>query len=358
MNSFHDLIEAASRWIDRIAATIVEAIDCLRPKRFFQLVEQEDGSFLLQGDMQSEALDLPSESIKIFDGQIDTASSAKLAEILRGGQIEIVLRPKHFMFRLLELPRRASEFLDGIVRAQIDRLTPWSIRDAAVGWYPSAESSNDRMAVIIAATANTLIAPFVHAISALGVDRVVVSAALDKPRPDVSVIKISEHIIGQAAYLRRVRRVLVGLLVAAGILSTVSILSNVIVGNAIEAQREDVMRRVAERRAAIKSGHDKTSAAALELEQHKQEVPSSVIILEALSRILPDDTYLTELRILGDKVQIVGMTHDAPALIRLIEQTSHFTRANFFAPTTRSKTESAEHFSIEAHIEPVYAPDR
>jgi general secretion pathway protein L len=92
------------------------------------------------------------------------------------------------------------------------------------------------------------------------------------------------------------------------------------------------------------------------LERRKHEAPSSVIVIEALSQVLPDDTYLTELRILGDKMQIVGMTKDAPSLIRFIEQTSHFSRATFFAPTTRSATEHSEHFHIEAHIEPVYTP--
>ena len=103
-------------------------------------------------------------------------------------------------------------------------------------------------------------------------------------------------------------------------------------------------------------GRDGASEAARSLEQHKHEIPSSVIAIEALSQVLPDDTYLTELRILGDKIQIVGVTKDAPALIRLIEQTSHFSRATFFAPTTRSASEQTEHFHIEAHIEPVYTP--
>jgi general secretion pathway protein L len=106
----------------------------------------------------------------------------------------------------------------------------------------------------------------------------------------------------------------------------------------------------------LQHGHGGTSEAARNLERHKHETPSSIIVIEALSQVLPDNTYLTELRILGDKMQIVGVTKDAPALIRLIEQTSHFSRATFFAPTTRAASEQSEHFHIEAHIEPVYTP--
>jgi len=79
-----------------------------------------------------------------------------------------------------------------------------------------------------------------------------------------------------------------------------------------------------------------------------------VIVLEALSQTLPDDTFLNELRIENGKVQIAGLTRDAPALIRLIEQSQHFTRATFFAPTTRAASEDRERFHIEAHIEPVF----
>jgi general secretion pathway protein L len=357
MSSYRAAAEAVSRWIDQVAATVVETIECFRPRHLYRLVEQEDGAFVLQGALQSEVPGWPGRPFAIFGEQADPAVLAKLGGVLHGSQVELILLPKHFMFRQLELPRRAAEFLDGIVRAQIDRLTPWSTADAAFGWHPSAQSGTDRMAIIIAATARTLIAPFVSAISAFGVDLITVSAALDEPQPDIPAIKVGEHKIGKAADLRRVRRILAGLLSAAGVLSSVSVMASVIAGGAIEARRDDVASRIAERRATLQSGHDKMSTAALGLERRKHETPSSAIVIEALSRILPDDTYLTELRILGDKVQIVGITHDAPALIRLIEQTSHFTKATFFAPTTRTKAEPGEHFSIEAHIEPVYKPD-
>ena len=86
------------------------------------------------------------------------------------------------------------------------------------------------------------------------------------------------------------------------------------------------------------------------LAKRKQTTPSSVMVLEAISRVLPDTTYVTELRIEGNKVQVVGLTQDAPSLIRLLEQSPQFTRATFFAPTTRAANESAERFHVEANI--------
>ena len=356
MNSYRAVVEASSRWIDRVATTIVEGRESLRSRRRYQLVEQPDGDFVLQGTSQGDALDPAGASVHFVDGHIDASVSAKLAEILRGAQVELVLQPDRFMFRLLELPRRASDFLEGIIRAQIDRLTPWSAADAAFGWYPSTETANDRMEVTIAATARTLLAPFISAIASLGADTIVVLAALQHPQPDIAAIKICEQKTGQAADQRRFRRILIRLLAVAGVVSAVSFAASAVIGGVIEGQRDDLTRRIAERRAAIQPGRDGANEAALDLQRHKHETPSSVIVIEALSRVLPDDTHLTELRILGDKLQIVGVTRDAPSLIRLIEQTSHFSRATFFAPTTRSPSESGERFSIEAHIEPVYTP--
>ncbi|MGH6934971.1 MAG: PilN domain-containing protein [Methylocella sp.] len=355
MNSYHAVVETLSRWIDRVATTIVEGHESLRSRRFYRLVEQHDGAFVLQGPSQGDS-DWSGKPVHIVDGRIDASVSAKLAEILRGAKVELVLQHNRFMFRLLELPRRASEFLEGIIRAQVDRLTPWSAADAAFGWYPSTETGSDRMTVTIVATARTLIAPFVSAIAGLGADTIVVSAALQQPRPEIAAIKISELKTGQAAGQRRIRRILIGLLAAAGALSAVSVTASAVIGGVIETQRDDLTSRIAERRAAIQPGRDGASEAALNLQRLKHEAPSSVIVIEALSRLLPDNTYLTELRILGDKMQIVGVTRDAPSLIRLIEQTSHFSHATFFAPTTRSPSDSGERFSIEAHIEPVYTP--
>ena len=108
---------------------------------------------------------------------------------------------------------------------------------------------------------------------------------------------------------------------------------------------------------AIRAGRDGPQSATplRALERRKYQSPSSVIVLEVLSQILPDHTYVTELRIEGDKLRVIGVTRDAPELIRLMERSPNFTRATFFAPTTRGPSDPGERFHIEAQIEPVFA---
>ena len=100
----------------------------------------------------------------------------------------------------------------------------------------------------------------------------------------------------------------------------------------------------------MRAGAEGGSSAEHQLEQRKQTNPLTVVVVEELSQIFPDHTYVTELRIDGDKLQVVGVKRDAPSLIPLLEQSPHFVRATFFAPTTQAPGDPGERFHIECHI--------
>jgi general secretion pathway protein L len=355
MNLLRQISHGLSRWIDCVAAWIVAAYAKVVSAPGVQLVEEAHGVFTVRA--AGKGAKNPPERIRIVDGQVVASGSDNAAALLKSSRADVLLQPTSFVFRPLELPRRATEFLDGIVRAQIDRLTPWSAENAAFGWSAPAEIANDRIMVTVAATARAAVMPLVGAIAGLGADSIVVSTLAPGAQAGPVAIKVLDQRVRGALELSRVRRAVAAVLLAAFLLAAAAVATDVLVGGELDARQADLSHRIAAQRASLRSGRDAGRDSALAaLERRRHETPSSVIVLEVLSQILPDHTYVTELRIQGDKMQVIGVTRDAPSLIRLIEQSSHFTRATFFAPTTRSPSEPGEHFHIEARIEPVFTP--
>ena len=109
------------------------------------------------------------------------------------------------------------------------------------------------------------------------------------------------------------RSKLVVLLALTGVAFAASAGASIVVGADLEAQRVDLERRIAMRRAELLSGRGSVADEALaRLEAKKRATPAGVIVLEALSQTLPDDTYLNELRIEAGKVQIAGLLATRP----------------------------------------------
>jgi general secretion pathway protein L len=347
----NQILEAVSRWLDGVAAAIVAALGRMTSPRKVRLIEEDGNTFAIQAGARNAGA-----RVRIDGGHVVGRLPEETARILRGSRLELILRSDPFLFRPLELPGRAAEFLAGVVRAQIDRLTPWSAEEAVFGWSAPTAAGSDRVVVTVAATARAKIAPYVEALSELGAQSIAVFAAAQGAAP----IKVLEHEHSGALDVRRIRQGLVAILLTAAVLAVASVGAGFVVGGDLAARQNELARKITERRAAIRSGADTNAdtagGAERLLERRKHANPSTVIVVEALSQILPDHTYVTELRIEADKLRLIGVTQDAPSLIRLIEQSAHFTRATFFAPTTRSPSDPGERFHIEARIEPVFTP--
>jgi general secretion pathway protein L len=341
------------RWLEAVAGFLVATVGRVVSPRVVQLVEADDGSgFTLR--LPKDAPSAPAQ-LRLDDAAAELPES--VARSIRGNRVEVVLRPSRFVFRQLELPRRAIEFLDGVVRAQIDRLTPWSAADAVFGWGRPADIAKDRIAVMVAATARTVVRPILQAVSAAGAASIaVLTAPADGPAA-AARIKVYDQSVRGMLDPRRVSRMLVIVLLVAAVAASVAIAADFVIGGDLAARQDDLARSINSRRVQLRAGQNGVArdATAL-LDRRKHATPATVIVLEALSEILPDDTYVTELRVEGNKLQITGVTRDAPGLIRVIEQSPHFTHATFFAPTTHAPTDTGDRFHIEAHIEPVNTP--
>ncbi|WP_407112886.1 PilN domain-containing protein [Bradyrhizobium sp. LMG 9283] len=346
-----EIKELFATWTAAVAAAIDAVGAKLARRRQIVLIEGEGNGFTARVTSTGRGASLPELSFRLVQNRPEPAVPPEWVAALRGSQLDIVMRPDHVLVRPLDFPKQAVDFLDGMIRTQIDRLTPWTASDAVFGTSPPASLANERIRLMLAATSRQKIEPLVKLAGDLRVSSV--AGLVDLHEAEGARIRLFETQpsgSGRTVDVPRLLRLGLSLAVVGAV---ASLIVSTYVGGMLDAEQHELQQHITQRRAVLRINQTGGSAEAL-LAKRKQTTPSSVLVLEAVSRVLPDTTYVTELRVEGDKMQVVGMTQDAPSLIRLIEQSPHFTRATFFAPTTRGQSDPGERFHIEARMTPYF----
>src|SRR5262245_11320536 len=106
--SLRRITDGVSNWIEVVAETIVASIGRLRASRRVQLIEAERDAFSIRMAGADEKSGRAAPPFYWLRGGTPAAPPADLAATLRGSQVELVLRPDQFLFRPLELPKRAA----------------------------------------------------------------------------------------------------------------------------------------------------------------------------------------------------------------------------------------------------------
>ncbi|MBV8652784.1 MAG: PilN domain-containing protein, partial [Alphaproteobacteria bacterium] len=88
----------------------------------------------------------------------------------------------------------------------------------------------------------------------------------------------------------------------------------------------------------------------------KRSAPVISEILDALTRLLPDDTWLTQLRVRGDEIEITGLSLSASSVIGLIDRSPDFANPSFRSPVMQDPRTSHEQFNIAAQLRHGAAP--
>jgi general secretion pathway protein L len=343
-------------WIASVAGAVDSLAGRYVRRRRVLLSEGVDNTFTAKVTPARKGPAVPDVSFRVSHGRPSPALPADWETILRGSRVEVLLTSGQVLFRSLDFPKQAVDFLDGMIRAQIDRLMPWAADDVVFGWSPPSAIANERIELTLAAMSKHDIQPLVELATGLGAASIAAFAAL--PAAEGAPVKIKvidkslQGAIGKAADVPRILRVV---LLSAALAAAASLMTAAYIGSTLDSEQQQLQLRISQRRASLRLDANAAGGSALNLlAKRKQTTPSSVMVLEALSQALPDSTFVTELRIEGDKVQVVGMTQDAPSLIRLMERSPQFARATFFAPTTRAQNDPGERFHIEAHITPSF----
>ena len=329
------------RWLDGLAGLLLAWREKQRARQGV-LISREDAHFVVRSRVRGR------ESVP----QTIVAGAAlppRLANLARNGAV--TLEFKEVVVRRIQVPAPAREFLPGIVRNQIDRLSPWRANETLYG-FDSALKGDDpgTLDVCILMQSRAVIDAARDQVATIGL---VVNQIVASDPPLVGPITLwSQLSQASAASLRRARWLLGAAIIGMLLVSLGVSVWALHAAASFQEQLDATRARERQVQAALTPQAVRSLPPAQRAWVLKQTSPAAVLVLEALSRALPDQAYLTELALENAIIHITGFANDAPSLLVPLERSGFFSDVHFFAQTTRN-TESAQFvFHIQARVEP------
>jgi general secretion pathway protein L len=350
------------RWIEILATLYLAWCESRRELRSL-MVTRENGHVVVR---HAE----PARGAMLRDGQAGNVVailppgaevSADLSRVAHNSFVVLEFPADKVVMRHITVPAQARKFLAGVIRNQIERLSPWPANGVVYGFVAEAGAENAAVVevrILMTARADVDVARQELAARGLPVDRIV-ARGIDTEATDETAARVT--LWSRLADTSPERH---GSLVRAiGIGIAASVAASHLLGSwallsaaSIRDESEEVAARSRALQRQVQTGRTAASMASMPPAERawvlKETSVSSAILMEALSRALPDAAYLNEIRLEKESLRIMGLADDAPALLAPLERSDHLTDVHFFAPTARGPDGKLFRFSIEAHVEP------
>jgi general secretion pathway protein L len=265
--------------------------------------------------------------------------------VLRLGEADVLAKT-------VVLPLAAERELEQVLSFEMDRETPfrtdelyWSHRIVEV------DRQNGRLSVRLQLLPKANLAPLVEALGQIGIAPQRVEIA-DGPDAGACLPLASEN-----GVRRRVAgRVIVPVAGAccAALLAAVVVIPFVRQAAALASLDRQIVggRAAAAEAAGLRREIDRLSRSADLIESEHEKVGRPLEILAAVTRVVPDDSYLTELELLQRKLTVSGRSAAAARLIGAFATDKEFRNPAFAAPVTRIEALRQEIFTIVAEVGP------
>ncbi len=287
------------------------------------------------------------------------AALAEMAASRRVAAVGIRLASSQCFERRVELPRAARDDVRRMLSFDLERATPFRLAEVYTAHLPAggpAAKGRQRLRQLIVKreTVEALLA----GVRAAGLEPAFVDCWETTPAAGLPVdfLKAGEaRRSGLARHVTLPRALTALALVLAG-------LAFILALSRYDTALAELRARTAKVRAeaaAVRGAQEWAEAAVADLARLQRmkltQVPT-VEILEALSKLLPNSVWLSDLRLEGDTLDINGLAKSGAALPSLFVGSALFTDAALTAPVTLDPREDRERFSLRVRIRPREAP--
>ena len=279
---------------------------------------------------------------------------AGVAELPRAAGRLIVLRlgQADVLGKTVSLPLAAERELQQVLSFEMDRETPfradelyWSHDVAAV------DRPNERLSVRLRLVPKASLAPLLSALGQIGIvpDRVEIA---DGPDAGACLPLFAENGGARRASGRFVVPAAAACCAALAIAAVVAPFLRQSTALAALDRQVASGRAAAAEAAGLRREIDQLSRQADLIQSERAKVGQPLEILAAVTRVVPDDSYLTELELLQRKLTLSGRSAAAARLIGAFAANGEFRNPAFAAPVTRIEALRQEIFTIAAEVGP------
>ena len=287
-------------------------------------------------------------------GQIALAQPDVAAEIrdlaagahMTGAPVAIRLASDQVLQKDLELPRAAAADLDHVLTFEMEQQTPFRADQVYFDRFVlGPDTTGDKIRVRLLAVPRETVDSAIETVLGFGLVPRWVSFGDDQSGFDRRFNLAPNTATEAAAGVRRDRLLATLAIVLFVVALIIPDLRHDRALADIEARIER-LQPVANQALALRQKIDRSLAGAGTVARAKIDAPSAVQMLEELSRRLPDDTWLVQMNMVGDELEIEGTSPSAAALVATLEASPLIASVSFRTPITRDNLTDREQFSL------------
>jgi general secretion pathway protein L len=335
-------------WSTELAGLLPRSLspDLRRRRRLLLLVLGLESVSLFQGSGAARRL------IGRCEGSDLDPLKALIGKVRRGRRRAIVrLPPQRGLRKTLELPAAARDDLDQLLRFEMDRLTPFRA-DEVLFAYRTTQGSDPqgrRMTVQLQLAPKPVVEAALDDARRLGLEPVRVElgdldAAEDGALDLLPDARARGHGVSR---LNRALALLAVLLAAAAVGIPLHQRHSTAADLEIEVA---AARAEAEASLKLREQLEQLSASTNFLAAEKARVPMTSVILAEVTRVVPDQAYLSRLDWQGGTLQLQGLAEGAASLVGLLDRSPMFGAPQFRSPVTPDRRTALERFHVALEL--------
>ncbi len=344
-------------------------LDFFVPEKIRQLVSEKQGFIIVRPEGNRIALTYllneQAEPLATLERNATGIAQYKalLAKDERLAKANLILRltANEAIQKELALPAAVKENLSQVVAYELDRYTPFKTEQVYFAVKPlQGEHEPGQIRVMLVLTPRETLDALYEDIKAMGISPLFVD--YEATPNDLEQRYDSYNLLPEAL---REKPASAPRLIYTGLIAAILLLLGSVLVLPVWFEYQTV-NRLQEKIDAIEKDAKEVKALQLEIDaminetrlliEQKNAAPTIVDMLNTLSELVKDNTWLSYLQYSDGHLQIQGESPAASALLGVLEDSKLFVNASFVSPVTQDKISGQERFQITVDVTPAVEP--